>query len=241
MQRTLKTILAAMVILTFVAVLTPGCQNSSSSGTASKVELLTEKDKLDYSIGHTIGQQIMMSLQQGDIEVNSAIFAQAIKDVMDSTSIMTDEEVENRVMAFQQEQQDKMESEMNDNLAAANAFYTENLAKPGIVTLPDSLQYEVLVKGDGPIPKTTDTIRAHYKGTLIDGTVFDSSYDRGEPIEFNAGMVIKGWTEALTMMPVGSKWRVFIPPHLAYGEMARPKIPANSLLIFEIELLEIVK
>lgn len=240
MQITTKTILKAAVFLACFAILTVGCGGDDAAQQDGRVELLTEQDKLDYSIGYTIGSQIIGSLKQGGIEVNSAIFAQAIKDVMDSTAVMTEEEVESRVMAFQQEQQAKQEEAKVENLEAANKLYNENLTEPGIVTLPDSLQYEVLVEGDGAIPKSTDTIKAHYHGTLLDGTVFDSSYDRGEPIEFNPNQVIKGWSEALTMMKTGAKWRLYIPPHLAYGEMGRPNIPPNSMLIFEVELLEIV-
>ncbi len=240
MQITTKTFLTVAVILVCFAVMTVGCGGNDAPQQAGDVELVTEQDKLDYSIGYTIGRQVMMSLQQGNVEVNSDIFAQAIKDVMNGTPALTEEEVDSRVMAFQKDQQAKYESDMIDNLDAANELYNENLTKPGIVTLPDSLQYEVIVEGDGPVPKASDTIRAHYRGTLIDGTEFDSSYNRGEPLEFTPDMVIKGWTEALTMMKTGAKWRVFIPPHLAYGDVARPNIPANSMLIFEIELLEIV-
>ncbi|WP_205748164.1 FKBP-type peptidyl-prolyl cis-trans isomerase [Dyadobacter luticola] len=121
-------------------------------------------------------------------------------------------------------------------------FLEENKKKPGVVTTESGLQYQVIKTGDGPKPAATDKVKTHYHGTLINGTVFDSSVDRGEPVEFPVNGVIKGWTEALQLMPVGSKWKLFIPYQLAYGERAAgPQIPAYSALVFEVELLEIVK
>ncbi|HIA18920.1 MAG TPA: FKBP-type peptidyl-prolyl cis-trans isomerase [Planctomycetaceae bacterium] len=115
-----------------------------------------------------------------------------------------------------------------------------NKTKPGVVTLPSGLQYKVLTAGTGPRPKATDQVKTHYRGTLIDGTQFDSSYDRNAPSTFGVTRVIKGWTEALKLMKVGAKWELFVPSELAYGAPGRPNIPGNSALIFEIELLEIV-
>ena len=129
---------------------------------------------------------------------------------------------------------------MSDNLIAASAFLAENARKPNITTLPDSLQYEVITEGTGAKPTTADKVNVHYHGTLLDGTVFDSSVERGEPIEFNLNGVIPGWTEVIQLMKTGAKWRVFIPPNLAYGPSGRPGIPPNALLTFEIELLGIV-
>ena len=117
----------------------------------------------------------------------------------------------------------------------------ENAKKPGVVTLPDSLQYVVLTEGNGPIPKENNTVKVHYRGFLADGTEFDSSYKRNQPAEFPLDGVIPGWTEALKLMKTGAKWRIFLPPSLGYGPRGNQTIPPNSLLIFEIELLEIVK
>ncbi len=126
------------------------------------------------------------------------------------------------------------------NLKAGQDFLEANKLKPGIVSLPSGLQYEILVEGSGPKPKETDSVNCHYHGTLMDGTVFDSSVQRGRPISFGLTMVIKGWTEGVPLMPVGSKWRFFIPPHLAYGErQVSREIGPNTTLIFEVELLGI--
>jgi len=126
------------------------------------------------------------------------------------------------------------------NREAGLKFLAENKVKPGVVTLPDGLQYEILKAGDGPKPTLNSKVKTHYHGTLIDGTVFDSSVDRGEPISFPVSGVIKGWTEALQLMPVGSKWRLFIPSELAYGDRgAGPKIGPGSTLVFDVELLAI--
>ena len=126
------------------------------------------------------------------------------------------------------------------NLKAGENFLEANKQRPGVVALPSGLQYEIIVEGTGPKPKETDSVNCHYHGTLIDGTVFDSSVQRGRPISFGLNMVIKGWTEGVQLMPVGSKWRFFIPSHLAYGERQVSKeIGPNSTLIFEVELLGI--
>jgi len=138
-------------------------------------------------------------------------------------------------------------SQMRTEKAAANLkagldFLEQNKTKPGITELPGGMQYEVLKEGNGDKPKVTDTVKCHYHGTLIDGTVFDSSVQRGTPAKFPLNMVIKGWTEAVQLMPVGSKWRLFIPPALAYGErQVSAQIGPNSTLIFDVELLDIVK
>jgi FKBP-type peptidyl-prolyl cis-trans isomerase len=134
------------------------------------------------------------------------------------------------------------EREGQENLENGNAFLEKNKAREGVVTTPSGLQYEILTEGEGPKPTAEDQVRAHYHGTLIDGTVFDSSVDRGEPAVFALNQVIPGWTEALQLMPVGSKWKIYLPSDLAYGERGGgPTIGPNSTLIFEVELLEIVK
>ena len=129
--------------------------------------------------------------------------------------------------------------EGQENLAAGEAFLAENGAREGVTTTESGLQYEVIVAGDGEMPTLNDTVTTHYHGTLIDGEVFDSSVDRGDPSSFPVSGVISGWTEALQLMPVGSKWRLFVPADLAYGSQQRGSIPANSTLIFDVELLEI--
>ena len=136
----------------------------------------------------------------------------------------------------------KRDNVLTDNLASAKAFLAENAEKPGIQSLPSGVQYEVIEEGTGAIPKITDMVMVHYRGTLLDGTEFDNSYNRGEPTLFTVNQIIQGWSEVLQLMKTGSNWRVFIPPELAYGENSRnPSIPPNALLIFEIELMEIVE
>jgi len=147
--------------------------------------------------------------------------------------------------AWQQKMRAKMAAkqakEAAENLAAGTAFLEANKAKEGVKVLPSGLQYKVVKEGTGNTPTADDKVKTHYRGTLIDGTEFDSSYKRNQPAEFGVTKVIKGWTEALQLMKVGGKWELYIPANLAYGQRGRPSIPANSTLIFEIELLEIVK
>ena len=131
--------------------------------------------------------------------------------------------------------------QIKDNKTLGREFLEENAKKDSVITLPSGLQYKVLVKGEGEVPQSTDRVKVHYEGRLLDGTVFDSSYQRGEPTEFTPTQVIKGWTEALTMMPVGSKWQLYIPFDLAYGDRDTGKIKPDSMLIFDVELIDIVK
>lgn len=135
----------------------------------------------------------------------------------------------------------KMEAQYNDNKVAGQNFLAENAKKEGVITTASGLQYEVIKKGNGPLPKDTDKVKVHYHGTLVDGTVFDSSVDRGQPAEFGVTQVIKGWVEGLQLMPVGSKYKLYIPQELAYGSQSQGQIKPFSTLIFEVELLEIVK
>jgi FKBP-type peptidyl-prolyl cis-trans isomerase len=144
-------------------------------------------------------------------------------------------------MAFQKEfaakQQKIREEAAVKSKAEGEAFLATNKNNPGVITLPDGLQYKVITDGDGTIPTSNDVVTVNYRGTLVDGTEFDSSIKRGKPAQFSVGNVIRGWTEALLQMKVGSKWRLFVPSELAYGTRGRPGIPANSVLIFEVELL----
>jgi FKBP-type peptidyl-prolyl cis-trans isomerase FklB len=158
---------------------------------------------------------------------------------------MSEQEMRETLMALQQELATKRNAQMKElaekNKKDGEAFLAENKTKPGITTLPDGLQYKVLADGKGASPKPGDKVRCHYSGTLIDGSEFDSSYKRGTPAEFESDKVIAGWREVLPMMKEGSKWQVFIPSNLAYGESGRPGIPPNAVLIFEMELISIVK
>lgn len=201
----------------------------------------TEKEKVSYAIGNSIGNNFK---QQG-IEVDPTIVAQAIKDVLtDSSLALTEEQMEEVMMNFQRTMQQKQREHQSKageaNKAAGKAFLEENKKAAGIVTLPSGLQYQVMKEGNGPKPKLSDKVTTHYHGTLLDGKVFDSSVRRGQPASFPVSGVIAGWTEALQLMPVGSKWKLFIPSDLAYGERgAGADIGPGTTLIFEVELLSI--
>ncbi len=201
----------------------------------------TKKEKINYSIGVTLGRNLTM---QG-IDVDQTYLIQGLKDALSkSATLMTDNEMETTMTAFQEELMAKMqEKQLRDgdkNKKVGEDFLAANKKKEGVVTLPSGLQYKIIKAGNGPKPSADQTVRVHYKGTLIDGTEFDSSYKRGEPAEFPVGQVIKGWVEAIQLMPVGSKWQLFIPSDLAYGPNgAGQMIGPNSTLIFEVELLGI--
>ncbi|MBQ8602407.1 MAG: FKBP-type peptidyl-prolyl cis-trans isomerase [Bacteroides sp.] len=193
-------------------------------------------DKFSYAIGLGIGQNLLSMGAQG-INVND--FAQAISDVLNrkETAISHNEarEIVNKYF-------EELEAKMNaENIEKGKAFLAENAKKEGIVTLPSGLQYQVLQEGNGKKPSATDRVKCHYEGTLIDGTLFDSSIKRGQPAVFGVNQVIKGWVEALQLMSEGSKWRLFIPSELGYGaQQAGEMIPPHSTLIFEVELIEVL-
>jgi FKBP-type peptidyl-prolyl cis-trans isomerase FklB len=201
--------------------------------------LKTEKEKVSYIIGVNIGR----NLQTQSVEVDPDMISKGMKDVASGAKLlMTDDEMKATMTAFQQEMMKKREEELKKagekNKAEGEAFLAANKKKPGVIALPSGLQYKVITRGKGKSPKATDTVTVNYKGTLIDGTEFDSSYKRGEPASFPVNGVIKGWTEALQLMKEGSKWELFIPPDLAYGEKgAGNVIGPNATLVFEVELL----
>ncbi len=205
------------------------------------MELKTEKDKLSYAIGVNVGR----SLQKDAVEVEANIVTQGLKDALaGGKTLITEDEAKALITALQtdlhKKQDQAMQAAGEANKKQGEAFLAANKAKDGVVTLPSGLQYKVLTEGKGPKPTSSDTVVCNYKGTLIDGTEFDSSYKRGQPATFPVGQVIKGWTEALQLMPVGSKWELFIPSEMAYGPRGpTPAIGANSTLIFEVELLSI--
>ena len=194
-------------------------------------------DKFSYAIGLGIGQNLLGMGAKG-IAVDD--FAQAIKDVLEGNqTAISHQEAREIVNKYFEELETKMNAA---NIEQGKAFLEENKKRPNVVTLPSGLQYEVITEGNGKKPSATDRVKCHYEGTLIDGTEFDSSYKRNAPATFRADQVIKGWTEALTMMPVGSKWELYIPQELAYGSRETGGlIKPFSTLIFEVELLEIEK
>ncbi len=210
---------------------------------AQEQPTMDAKEKLSYSLGVDIGK----TFKQQGIEVDPEVFARAFRAAYSGGAVaLSDQEVRDTLQAFQKEmaakQQERRKAQAETNKKASEAFLAENKGKPGVVTLPSGLQYKVIKEGSGPMPKATDTVSVHYRGTLTDGTEFDSSISRGQPATFEVGGVIKGWGEALQLMKVGSKWQLFIPPQLAYGERGAGRlIGPESALVFEVELLEIVK
>jgi FKBP-type peptidyl-prolyl cis-trans isomerase FklB len=213
----------------------------SFSFAGEKLELKDQKDKESYSLGYQFGQ----SLKAQEVDINLDVYASGIRDGLGGkASQMTAEEIRATITSLQQRlmasQQKVLKEQAAKNLSVSKAFLAENGKKEGIKTLPSGLEYKVLTEGSGKMPKAEDTVTVHYKGTLIDGTEFDSSYKRGQPATFKVKGVIKGWTEALQLMKEGSKWQLFIPPELGYGERAAgPQIPPNSALIFEVELISV--
>jgi len=204
--------------------------------------LNSQKDKASYSIGINLGTQL--SQNKDDIDVDKVIMG--IREVFaGKESRLTPEEVRTVMTEFQQDmqkkQQEKVKALSEKNKKDGDDFLAKNKAEKDVTTLESGLQYMILTEGKGDSPKVTDTVVTHYKGTLVNGTEFDSSHKRGQPATFPVNGVIAGWTEALQKMKVGGKWKLFIPSDLAYGVNAPPQIGPNSVLIFEIELLEIKK
>ena len=192
---------------------------------------------LSYSLGMSMATQLMQTgLENLDVEAFVKAFTEIMKNEDTSMSM---EEATQHIQAYFSAKQNEM---LEMNKQAGELFLAENKKNENVVTLPSGLQYEILTEGNGKIPSAKDKVQCHYHGTLIDGTVFDSSVERGEPVEFPVNGVIKGWQEALQLMPVGSKFRLYIPSDIAYGDRAAgPAIGPNSTLIFDVELLEILK
>ena len=191
-------------------------------------------NKASYGVGYQAG---MNFAQQGvDLDMDELI--QGVRDGMTGAELRySPEELQVAMGALQSMVQRQREAVAAEAASSGEAYLAENGKRDGVVTLPSGLQYEVVTEGDGPIPQSTDRVRVHYEGTLVDGTVFDSSYERGEPVVFPVTGVIPGWVEALQLMKVGSKWKLFIPADLAYGESGQGPIPPNSVLTFDVELL----
>lgn len=213
----------------------------ANAGRADEAPALKDRDdKVNYSLGYQIGGD----LKRQGVEARPDLIVRGIQDALAGTqALMTTAEMrttlvdlKKRIMVAQREQAAQAAAQ---NLAAAAAFLTENATKPGVKALPSGLQYKVINAGSGATPGVSDKVTVHYRGTLIDGTEFDSSYSRNQPASFGVNRVIPGWTEALQLMQEGDKWQLFIPPKLGYAERGAGKIPANSALIFEVELLSV--
>ncbi|MEQ3498125.1 FKBP-type peptidyl-prolyl cis-trans isomerase [Tenacibaculum sp. SSH1-16] len=238
----LTNILAATVVgLSIVS-----CSNGQFK---QKSSLATEVDSVSYALGLDMANKIKMNFDDMDQD----LFVQGFKNGMDSTNLLVESKDINNILRtfFQKKQQEKMkqmqeeqakkaEAEFGDNKKAGEEFLATNKVKEGVKTTESGLQYVVLKEGEGEVPTANSRVKVHYHGTLIDGTVFDSSVERGEPTEFGVGQVIKGWTEGLQLMKPGAKYKFFIPQELAYGAQQRGQhIKPFSALVFEVELLEI--
>ena len=236
-------VLLANAVAQQPAAKSPAAQSQSSSAAASPSDsaLPTEKDKLSYAIGMNVGK----GLHHDNIDVDPNVLLRGLKDAMaGGPTLLTDEEAKAQIMQLQNQLRSKMEAQQaaagQTNKKEGDDFLAANKTKPGVVALPSGLQYKILKEGTGPKPAATDSVKCNYRGTLINGTEFDASEKHGGPATFPVNGVIKGWTEALQLMPVGSKWQLFIPPDLAYGARgAGGDIGPNETLVFEVELLGI--
>src|SRR5208337_840907 len=224
----------------------PVKKTATAAKSAEPPALTTRKDKFSYALGMNIGSGLGANLKRQSVEVDWNLVSQGLKDsAAGSKTRLTDDEAKAVLTEVQNElqkqQQEKMKVASEKNKTEGEAFLAANKSKEGVVTLPSGLQYKILTPGTGPKPVATDSVVCNYRGTLVNGTEFDSSYKRGQPATFGVGQVIKGWTEALQLMPVGSKWQLFIPSNLAYGERGEPRggIEPNATLIFEVEVLSI--
>ncbi len=228
----LHRLAASVAVLSLVLA---GCDNKA----ADSADLKTPAQKASYGIGLSMGKNLS---QEGMDDLNSQAVALGIEDALaKKDQRLTDEELMEAFGFLQARAQERM-SALNDAAAKAGAdFLVENAKRDGVQTTESGLQYEVVKKAEGAQPKVSDVVSVHYQGTLVDGSVFDSSIERGEPVEFPVGGVIPGWVEGLQLMKVGEKYKFYIPSELAYGAQSpTPAIPANSTLVFEVELLDIV-
>ena len=211
---------------------------AADSQAADAKALTTQKEKASYGVGMNVGKRFRHDF----IDLDTDAFMRGFKDALtDAKPALTEAELEQAMETLRKEVEQKSTEEGSKNKKAADAFLAKNKTAKGVTATASGLQYTIERAGTGPTPKETDVVKVNYRGTLMDGTEFDSSYKRGEPATFPVNRVIKGWIEALQMMKAGSKWKLFIPPDLAYGENGQPGIPPNSLLIFEVELLGIEK
>ena len=206
----------------------------------AQLDLENEDNRIAYSIGANIGQNLLAQQVVEGLDIDA--FLAGMEDAIAGDTQLDQEAMMQAIQTFMQRQAEEEAAALAGNLAESEAYLAENAQNPGITVLASGLQYEILESGPdgGESPTSSNSVLAHYHGTLPDGTVFDSSVDRDEPATFGVSQVIAGWTEALQLMKVGDKWRLFIPPDMAYGEASpTPAIPPNSALVFEVELLEV--
>ena len=232
----MKNLIGIFIVLLMLAI------SCTSSEKLVEIPQLTDyMDTVSYSVGVDIGKSFRLQ----EMDINPDVMARGLSDAFsDKETALTDEEIQSTLINFRQEFQQKQreiaQRKAQEAAVAEEAYLVESASKEGVVSLPSGLQYKVITPGDGPSPLSTDRVKVHYKGTLVDGTVFDSSYDRGQPASNNVTGFIKGWVEALLLMQVGSKWELTIPSKLGYGARGSGGIiPPNSTLLFEVELLAI--
>jgi FKBP-type peptidyl-prolyl cis-trans isomerase len=235
-----------LMVLAIAGVITAGCQNKEEAATPvaevapATEELSAESDRVAYGIGRNIG----MNMKQQSIDLDVKSFVSGLTDALEGKdSRLTDEEIMTAMKSFQQKQMEKQKAERElaseEAKKEAETFLAENAKKDGVVTTESGLQYKVLTKGEGKTPSAEDMVEVNYRGTFINGEEFDSSYKRGQSVSFPVGGVIAGWTEALQLMPVGSKYELYIPSDLAYGPGGTGSIGPNKALVFEVELISI--
>jgi len=219
----------------------PAKKSSAAKPATAVLTLKTQQEKESYAMGMNLGT----GLHRQGVTLDPALVARGMKDAMSGgKTLLTEDEARAALQQLQNDVRQQLEAKAHEAGAAnrkeGETFLAANKTKEGVVVLPSGLQYKILTEGTGPKPTASDTVTCNYRGTLINGTEFDSSYKRGQPASFPVGGVIKGWTEALQLMPVGSKWQLFIPADLAYGDNSPTRdIPPGSTLIFEVELLSI--
>ncbi len=227
------------ICLIFIATILFNCNSDSAEIQKKSISTLsTFKDSTSYSLGADLGD----NLKRQNVEIDFDVFMAGLMDGMETGMVKLDQKQRRTVMAnLQKHIRNKSKLEAEDNLKAAEKFLNENKTNQGIKETPSGLQYKVIKEGTGQSPTKDDKVKVHYVGKLLNGSEFDNSLDRGEPTEFGLNQVIKGWTEGLQLMNPGAKYEFFIHPRMAYGARPRPQIPGNSLLIFEVELIEIIK
>jgi len=226
------------ILLSLTVLALTACGKQAAMPAAAEASTIQTVDqKVSYGIGYNMGSGLS---REGAITIDQTALVAGLQDgIGGAKPRLAEADIQAAFTTAQQKATALAAAAGEKQQVAGKEYLAKNKALPGVTETATGLQYEVLVKGNGPKPKSTDTVKVHYHGTLVDGTVFDSSVQRGQPIEFSVNGVIAGWTEALQLMPMGSKWKLTIPPALGYGSRANGKIPANAVLVFEVELLGI--
>lgn len=232
----MRVFVKPLFFIGFIAFAQAGCTPPEPKAPPEpKIE--SENAQISYELGYSYAENIKVEFPS---QIESEAFVKGVNDALSgSNKLVSDEQRDVIYNKLRTLKQAEAEAESSSTLVAGESFLKTNGEREGVVTLPSGLQYEILEAGDGASPTATDRVTTHYEGTLVDGTVFDSSYSRGQPATFPLNGVIRGWTEGLQLMKTGAKWKFFIPPNLAYGPQGRPSIPGNSTLIFVVELVSI--